>query len=398
MRRAAAPGAPPAAAERPDETASETRRLRSSARRAGDVGTAAALVLNAFNSNLRVLLHADAGRARARRRWRRTFRVGGLVQAAALQRDGLTVSFVVTDTAQEHARALRRHPSRPVQGRQGRGGAGPAGADGVFHAREVLAKHDENYMPPEAADAISRRKMSEARTRRRPAAERGGQPMIPELGHFALILALLLALAARRRCRWPARTRAGATGCALARPAAQPAVRLFVAFAFACLADAFVDNDFSVLYVATQFELAAAAASIASPRSGAATKARCCSWMLMLAAGRSPSPLSAATCRNAMVARVLGVLGLVARRLPALHAVHLEPVRARCSRRAADGRDLNPLLQDPGMVVPPADALHGLRRLLGRLRVRHRRADRRPARCGVGALVAALDHASRGCS
>ena len=69
---------------------------------------------------------------------------------------------------------------------------GKLGADGTFHASEVLAKHDENYMPPEAADALRKA---------RPPDRQGGlrgpgrQAMIPELGHFALVVALALALA-----------------------------------------------------------------------------------------------------------------------------------------------------------------------------------------------------------
>ena len=98
--------------------------------------------------------------------------------------------------------------------------------------------------------------------------------MIPELGQFALLLALAVALvqgtlplagAARGNARW----------MALARPAAQ-AQFVLVVIAFACLAYAFVHNDFSVLYVAHELQLGAAAALPRRRRVGRRTKARCC--------------------------------------------------------------------------------------------------------------------------
>ena len=67
----------------------------------------------------------------------------------------MTVDFVITDTAKDVRGQLHRHPSRPVQGGQGRGRAGQAAAATAhFVATEVLAKHDENYMPPEAQHAV----------------------------------------------------------------------------------------------------------------------------------------------------------------------------------------------------------------------------------------------------
>ena len=119
------------------------------------LGVAAALVLNAFRSNLvffftptQVTAH-EAPRDRA-------FRVGGLVEAGSVARekDGLTVRFRVTDTAQTipvvYVGIL------PDLFREGKGvvAQGRLGPDGIFKASEVLAKHDENYMPPEAAEAL----------------------------------------------------------------------------------------------------------------------------------------------------------------------------------------------------------------------------------------------------
>ena len=117
------------------------------------VGVAVTLVLNAFNSNL-VCFYTPAQIAAKEAPQGRTFRVGGLVQAGSVQRDGVTVNFIVTDTLQ--AVPVRYEGVLPDLFKEGKGvvAQGQLGADGVFAAREVLAKHDENYMPPEAADAL----------------------------------------------------------------------------------------------------------------------------------------------------------------------------------------------------------------------------------------------------
>ena len=84
------------------------------------------------------------------------FRVGGLVTTGSVQRqtDGLTVQFDVTDNAETGHRAVHRHPARPVPRGTGHRGHGRLRPTGVFVADEVLAKHDENYMPPEVADSL----------------------------------------------------------------------------------------------------------------------------------------------------------------------------------------------------------------------------------------------------
>src|SRR5439155_3850805 len=119
------------------------------------LGVAAALVLNAFRSNL-VFFFTPTQIAAREAPQGRPFRVGGLVEAGSLKRDAgsLTVHFRVTDTAQtipvDYTGLL------PDLFREGKGvvAQGMLGQDGVFHASEVLAKHDENYMPPAAADAV----------------------------------------------------------------------------------------------------------------------------------------------------------------------------------------------------------------------------------------------------
>ncbi len=88
----------------------------------------------------------------------RNFRVGGLVQQGSLKRegDGLTVNFIVTDTAKSMPVTYRG--ILPDLFKEGKGvvAEGKLGPDNIFHAEQVLAKHDENYMPPEAKDALDK--------------------------------------------------------------------------------------------------------------------------------------------------------------------------------------------------------------------------------------------------
>src|SRR5687768_11499331 len=84
----------------------------------------------------------------------RTFRIGGMVEKGSVKREGVEVRFVVTDTVKTISVVYKGQ--LPDLFREGKGvvAQGQLGADGVFAAREVLAKHDENYMPPEAAHAV----------------------------------------------------------------------------------------------------------------------------------------------------------------------------------------------------------------------------------------------------
>ena len=119
------------------------------------LGVAVALVLNAFRSNL-VFFFTPSQVAAQEAPHDRTFRIGGLVEAGSVvhSNDALTVSFRVTDTAKTIPVVFSG--ILPDLFREGKGvvAQGRLGPDGVFHANEVLAKHDENYMPPEAADAL----------------------------------------------------------------------------------------------------------------------------------------------------------------------------------------------------------------------------------------------------
>lgn len=116
---------------------------------------AAAFVLNAFNSNLvffftpTQVLNGEAPR-------NKTFRIGGMVKAGSLQRDGTSVSFVVTDTMNDMT--VQYIGLLPDLFKEGKGvvAQGKLDEQGVMTASEVLAKHDENYMPPEAQHALDK--------------------------------------------------------------------------------------------------------------------------------------------------------------------------------------------------------------------------------------------------
>jgi cytochrome c-type biogenesis protein CcmE len=117
------------------------------------IGIAAAFVLNALDSNIALYVtpsEVAAGKAPQGK----AFRIGGMVKDGSLKRDNLTVHFVVTDTAKDIPVAYTG--ILPDLFKEGKGAVvqGRLAADGQFTATEVLAKHDENYMPPEAQHAV----------------------------------------------------------------------------------------------------------------------------------------------------------------------------------------------------------------------------------------------------
>lgn len=117
------------------------------------LSAASALVLNAFQNNLVFFFtptQVSAGEAPQER----AFRVGGIVQTDSVRRDGLTVQFIVTDNAR--AVPVSYTGLLPDLFSEGKGvvAQGKLKPDGIFQAQEVLAKHDENYMPPEAQHAL----------------------------------------------------------------------------------------------------------------------------------------------------------------------------------------------------------------------------------------------------
>ena len=173
--------------------------------------------------------------------------------------------------------------------------------------------------------------------------------MSAELGHLALILAFLVALtqgvlpiagAHRGHAGW----------IALARPAAQTQFAL-VAFAFGCLMLAFIDNDFSVTYVAqhsnSRLPTHYRAAAVWGGHEGSLLL-----WMLMLAGWTLAVSLLSRQLPQAMVARVIGVLGLVSAGFLLFILTTSNPFD-RLLPAAPDGQDLNPLLQDPGLIFHP---------------------------------------------
>jgi len=137
------------------------KRLAAIAAGLAALGVAAALVLSAFEQNL-VFFFTPSQVAANEAPQGRTFRIGGMVETGSVKRDGVEVRFLVTDTAKTipvlYSGAL------PDLFREGKGvvAQGQLGADGVFRAREVLAKHDENYMPPEAAHALEKAGLEKA--------------------------------------------------------------------------------------------------------------------------------------------------------------------------------------------------------------------------------------------
>src|SRR5512139_338062 len=173
--------------------------------------------------------------------------------------------------------------------------------------------------------------------------------MIPELGHFALILATLVALilgtlpllgAHRNRLAW----------VALARPAAT-AMALLITFSFACLTQAFVVSDFSVVYVAQHsnslLPIQYRVAAVWGGHEGSLLL-----WMLMLSWWAFAVAMLSRQLPETMVARVLGTLGLVAFGFLLFILITSSPFE-RLLPAAAEGKDLNPLLQDFGLVIHP---------------------------------------------
>jgi cytochrome c-type biogenesis protein CcmF len=173
--------------------------------------------------------------------------------------------------------------------------------------------------------------------------------MIPELGHFALILALpvaailgILSLAGGQTGR--------ADWMALARPGAQ-ILWWLTAFSFLCLTYAFYANDFSVMYVAqhsnSQLPVMYRISAVWGGHEGSLLL-----WLLMLCGWMMAVSIFSRQLPDVMVSRVLGVLGLIAVGFLLFMLITSNPF-VRLSDIPADGRDLNPLLQDPGLVFHP---------------------------------------------
>ncbi len=128
----------------------------------GALAIAAVLILNALNSNIALYVtpsEVAAGKAPQGQ----AFRIGGLVKAGSLRRDELVVHFVITDLVKEIPVSYKG--ILPDLFKEGKGAVvqGKLDADGQFVATEVLAKHDENYMPPEAKHALEQAQKNRAK-------------------------------------------------------------------------------------------------------------------------------------------------------------------------------------------------------------------------------------------
>ncbi|MBI5039853.1 MAG: cytochrome c biogenesis protein CcsA, partial [Gammaproteobacteria bacterium] len=173
--------------------------------------------------------------------------------------------------------------------------------------------------------------------------------MIPELGHFALILALCLALVQGILPLIGAQ-RGNLSLMALARPAAQGQF-VFLAMAFLCLAYSFVVNDFSVLYVASNsnsaLPLEYRVAAVWGAHEGSLLL-----WACILSVWTLAVTVFSRSLPQAMVARVIAVMGLISVGFLLFMLATSNPFD-RLFPAALEGRDLNPLLQDPGLVFHP---------------------------------------------
>ena len=173
--------------------------------------------------------------------------------------------------------------------------------------------------------------------------------MIPELGHFALILATIVAVL-QGTLPFAGARRGDAALMSLARVAACVQA-LLIAFAFGCLSAAFVQNDFSVLYVAShsnsQLPLHYRLTAVWGGHEGSMLL-----WMLMLGGWMAAVAVFSRHLPLVMVARILAVLGLVSVGFHLFLLLASNPFE-RLIPLPADGRDLNPLLQDPGMIIHP---------------------------------------------
>ena len=306
------------------------------------LGIASALVLNAFQSNLVFFFSPTQVMANEAPR-ERNFRIGGLVEQGSLQREtqGLTVRFAVTDLA--HTIPVTYTGLLPDLFKEGKGvvAQGKLGADGVFRADQVLAKHDENYMPPEAAEALKNaasHKQQSSETLVADPAPSGTSPyssrsqtLIYELGHVALILALSMALAQSVLPLIGAQT-GKVAWMALARPSARGQF-VFLVIAYGCLTHAFVTNDFSVALAArnsnSTLPLVFRITAVWGNHEGSILL-----WSLILSMWTLAVSIFSRQLDQRHAGPRAGCDGPDQLRLPAVHAVHVEPVRTRVSRTA----------------------------------------------------------------
>ena len=210
--------------------------------------------------------------------------------------------------------------------------------------------------------------------------------MIAEIGHYALVLALALALIQSTLPIWGART--GDAGLMRIAPSTALAQLAFILLAFAALVHAHVTSDFSVVNVVenshSQKPLLYKVTGVWGNHEGSMLL-----WVTILALFGGLVAAFASNLPLSMKATVLAVQAWITAAFLLFILVTSNPF-ARLARAPIEGQDLNPVLQDIGLAIHPAAALSRLCRLLDHLRLRRRRPDRGPHRCRLGALGAAL--------
>ncbi|MEJ1421840.1 MAG: cytochrome c biogenesis protein CcsA, partial [Candidatus Sedimenticola sp. (ex Thyasira tokunagai)] len=173
--------------------------------------------------------------------------------------------------------------------------------------------------------------------------------MIPEIGHFALILALCMALA-QGILPLVGAHKGISSWVAVAKPAAQGHL-LFILIAYGCLTYAFLTNDFSVEYVAKNSNTKLPTLYLISGVWGA-HEGSLLFWAVTLAVWTGAVTIFSRSVPEEMTARVVGVMGLVSVGFLLFMLLTSNPFN-RLLNAPAEGRDLNPLLQDPGLAIHP---------------------------------------------
>ena len=332
----------------------------------------------------------------------RQIRAGGMVRDGSVRRDNETLDAIFTVTDFDHDVTVHYQGILPDLFREGQGVVVMGTFDGEhLEASEVLAKHDEKYMPPEVSDALkaSGRDVSGNRTdeqdRHRDDRENtsGGAVMVtqllPEIGHFALILGACLACvqavvplagAATRRPLW----------MSFAQPMAWGQF-LFVLIAYACLTASFLLDDFSVAYIAnnsnSQLPWYFKFSAVWGSHEGSVLL-----WSLILAGwGFAVFRCGARDLPRDMLARVLGIMGLISTGFMAFVLLTSNPFARLLPDMPADGADLNPLLQDIGLIIHPPMLYMGYVGFSVAFSFAHGGPAGRAPRCGMGTLGAPLD-------
>ena len=316
----------------------------------GVLAVAVALMLNAFRDSI-VFFSSPSDVAEKHIGPGTRIRLGGLVKDGSIVRgNDLSVRFEVTDGKSELPVSYRG--VLPDLFREGQGvvAEGTLDGGGTFNADTILAKHDETYMPKEVADALEEVGALEGRLfAARGNAGDGSEQMIPELGHYALMLALGLALIQGIMPIVGTRTNDPVL-MSIAAPAAL-AQFVFVAIAFLALAECYVASDFSVLNVYensnSAMPLIYRLTSIWGNHEGSMML-----WVSILAFFGAMVALFGNNLPATLKANALAVQAWIAAAFHLFILVTSNPF-LRVADAPFEGRDLNPILQDPGLAFHP---------------------------------------------